>query len=83
MRTKAIVAGLKNSQKIRVILDGVGIYMTVKDTDHMFATTKHREAVMCTLHLLAKDKVTGMGHRTTHYDDNMKRFEVDVQVDLL
>ena len=83
MRTKAIVAGLKNSQKIRVIVDGVGIYMTVKDTDHMFATTKHREAVIFTLHLIAKDKVTGMGHRVTHYDDHMKSVQVDIQVDLL
>jgi len=83
MRTKAIVTGLKNSQKIRVIIDGVGIYMTVKDTDHIFATTKHREAVMFTLHLIAKEKITGMGHRTTHYDDHMNCAQVDVQVDLL
>ena len=83
MRTKAIVNGFKNSQKIRVMLDGVGIYMTVKDTDHIFATTKHREVVMFTLHVMAKDKITGYGHRVTHYDDNMKKVSVDVQVDLL
>jgi hypothetical protein len=83
MRTKAIVNGFKNSQKIRVILDGVGIYMTVKDTDHIFATIKHREVVMCALHMMAKDKITGYVDRFIHYDDNMNKVDVDVQVDLL
>lgn len=83
MRTKQIVPGIKNSQKIRVILDGVGIYMTVKDTDHVFATTRHREAVMFTLHVIAKDKITGFAHRVTTYDAAMVAKTVDCQVDIL
>lgn len=30
MRTSALIPGLKNSQKVRVIIDGVGIFSTVK-----------------------------------------------------
>ena len=83
MRTKQIVKGIKNSQKIRVILDGVGIYMTVKDTDHVFATTRHREAVISALNVIAKDNVTGFGSRFTTYDHAMVAKTVDCQVDLL
>lgn len=80
---KRIIPGLKNSQKIRVILNGVGIYMTIKDTDSVFATTQHREAVMSTLAVIAKEKVTGFGHRVKHYDSAMTANYIDCQVDLM
>ena len=83
MRTKSVILGFKNSQKIRVIIDGVGIYMTVGETTSRFATTAHYQAVETTLHLMARDKITGMGHRVGVYDFNMNKVNVDVQVDIL
>ena len=83
MRTKSVIQGFKNSQKIRVIIDGVGIYMTVGETTSRFATTVHYQAVETILHLMARDKITGMGHRVGVYDGKMNRVDVDVQVDIL
>lgn len=82
MRTKQVVSGLNNSQKIRVIVDGVGLYMTVKDTDSAFATLHHREVVQSTLSVIAKEKIQGFAHRATHYGKDGARL-VDCQVDLV
>jgi hypothetical protein len=83
MRTKQLIRGLKNSQKIRVIVDGVGIYMTVGDTDSIFSTTNHRSAVQHTLHMMVEEKCGGIGHTVTMYDHKLNRTSVIVQVDLL
>jgi|TARA_R110000868_G_scaffold116738_2_gene310467 hypothetical protein len=53
MRTKTLIEGFKNSQKIRVIVDGVGIYTTVGATASIFATSKHYAAVNLALQRLA------------------------------
>jgi hypothetical protein len=46
MRTKVIIDGFKNSQKFRVILNGVIIYTTVKDMAfNLFGQTDQRVAV--------------------------------------
>lgn len=45
MRTRQIIWGLKNTQKLRVIIDGVGLYMQIKDYATLFATLSHRAAV--------------------------------------
>ena len=66
MRTKSVIQGFKNSQKIRVIIDGVGIYMTVGETTSRFATTVHYQAVESTLHLMAREGCDGIGHRICH-----------------
>jgi len=50
MRTKVIIDGLKNSQKIRVILNGISIYTTVQGMAYdTFAQTDQRVAVWNTL----------------------------------
>ena len=46
MRTKVIIDGFKNSQKFRVILNGIVIYTTVKDMAfNLFGQTDQRVAV--------------------------------------
>jgi hypothetical protein len=46
MRTKTIVDGLKNSQKLRVIINGVIVYTTVKGVlFDLFGNTEQRAAV--------------------------------------
>ena len=82
MRTKAIVPGLKNTQRIRVILDGIGFYTTVRDAEAM-PFTGQRIAVLMALSQLVKRGVTGFGCSSVSYDDKMQRTEVQVQVDLV
>jgi hypothetical protein len=46
MRTKVIFDGLKNSQKIRVIINGVIVYTTIKGVlFDLFGNTEQRAAV--------------------------------------
>jgi len=46
MRTKVIFDGLKNSQKIRVIINGVIVYTTIKGVLYdLFGNTEQRAAV--------------------------------------
>ena len=44
---RQLVPGIKNSQKLRVVVDGVGLHMTVKDACLGFATHSHAVAVYC------------------------------------
>ena len=46
MRTKVLFDGLKNSQKIRVIINGVIVYTTIKGVlFDLFGNTEQRAAV--------------------------------------
>jgi hypothetical protein len=44
MRTKTYIQGFKNSQKIRVMFDGIGVYTTVSGVASVFATYTHSQA---------------------------------------
>ena len=85
MKTKRLYSGLNNSQRIRVILDGVGIYCRVKDVPSMFATTKHYHATDFALRKL--DEAHGrcllptQPLRTTGFGTGFNG--INVQVDLL
>ena len=83
MRRAAVIKGLKNSQKIRVIIDGVGLYITVGDTDSIFSTTSHRSAVQHTLHRMVQENCGGISHTVAVYDSRLNRASVEVQVDLI
>jgi hypothetical protein len=66
MRTKTIVDGLKNSQKLRVIINGVIVYTTVKGVLYdLFGNTEQRAAVCDALLQLSyfyrTEKSTGIG----------------------
>jgi len=72
MRTPAIIKGLKNSQKFRVIFKGdgseddVGLYMTVKQMSEMFATVNARSLCYEALEKLVSDRkymksIVGLG----------------------
>ena len=77
MRTKQLYPGIKNSQKIRVMLNGIGIYTTVAETEHLFATTDHYYAVGSALERISHEcgDITGYAYRTVS--------GIDVQVDFL
>lgn len=83
MRQATVIKGLKNSQKIRVIVEGVAIYMTVGQTDAIFGTTKHRLAVQNTLQLMVAEGCGGISHSVKVFDERMASSTVQVQVDIL
>jgi len=61
MRTKAIIQGLKNSQKFRFILtaqsgEDVGMVITVRQMSDDFATRDARVAIWTALELLASQR---------------------------
>ena len=82
MRKQRLVAGFNNSQKIRVIVDGVGFYTTVGETDKI-CTTKHRTAVQIALLNLADDRKKNKHHVGFAFDYNFNGEMVPVQVDLV
>ena len=84
------IPGLNNTQKIRVIVDGVAIYTTVGKAVGIFATTTHAVAVQKVLESLVafrkhSPEMTGMAKRETVWVGlkTPAYREVDVQVDLL
>ena len=86
MRTKTMFVGLKNTQKIRVIVSGVGFYTTVRDVPNI-CTSEHRSAVEAALVALSTSlsegkQITGFGTRAAVVDSTMQTKHVDVQVDL-
>lgn len=88
MRTKRLVAGLSNTQKIRVIVDGVGFNTTVQGAFDM-CFQHQRIAVTSTLINLGADqsrlgkKSTGIVQRKSVYKHDGSLTDVDVQIDLI
>ena len=83
MRKQRLVAGFNNSQKIRVIVDGVGFYTTVGETDRI-CTTKHRTVVQLALMNLADDR-RRFGKQRVGFGFNydFRGQMVSVQVDMI
>ena len=90
MRTKALYPGIKNSQKIRIMIDGFGIYTTVANIPNI-CTTTHRTAIESAMlslasslpHIVTGKKITGLGSGITVYNGKMESVRHDVQVDLV
>ena len=90
MRTKTLIHGFKNSQKIRVMIDGMGLYMTIGEISECLATTPHRVAVWLTAEKFSGERQTArakhgwagvpssLSHRIT-----VDGREFDVQIDVL
>lgn len=88
MRTKRFVMGLDNSQKIRIICNGVGFYTTVKGAFDM-CIHEQRVAVTSALNSLGTrqtlpegQRPTGFGTRVQCFNSKGEQVGVDVQVDL-
>jgi hypothetical protein len=82
MRTKQIYESFKNSQKIRIMVNGFGMYMQIKDIPNI-CTTIHRVAVEATLVEMDMFNSLGLGKTITVYDSKMNPVSVDVQIDLV
>jgi hypothetical protein len=94
MRTKRLIDGLNNSQKIRVIINDVGFYTTVAGVYDMcfisqrVAVTMALQTIGCSQSLTGQkvsgiDKaITGIARTYNVYDHNDQKVDVQVQVDL-
>lgn len=82
MRTKTLFYGLKNSQRIRLMVNGFGIMTTVQSVVHDIVTTTHQQAVVECLNAFSKsiEESDPNGNSPTGIGGNWN--EVDVQVDL-
>lgn len=78
---KRVIKGLKNSQRIRVIVNGVGFHTTVGDVSDM-VFTEQRLAVMMALDRMVADKSVGFASRETFYFKGKEHATVDFQVSL-
>jgi DNA-binding LytR/AlgR family response regulator len=80
MRTKVIIDGLKNSQKIRVILNEIVLFTTVKGMAYdTFGQTEQRVAVWDALMDIAMRRRHGLN--MTGYSGEKRGYRV--QVDLV
>lgn len=88
MRTPTFIDGFKNSQRIRVIVDGVGFYTTVSETEN-FCTQRHRTATQMALMNLAHSRreavrkcdpevPVGFGFNYTNADGTVTPVQVDL-----
>ena len=87
MRSKRLIDGLNNSQRIRVIVNGVGFVTTVQGSFDM-CFTHQRAAVGMALTTLGLSQTSpepyqGLARTYTVYDADDQQVSVQVQVDLL
>jgi len=84
MRRRTIIKGLKNSQRIRVIMDGIGYNSTVQDSLEGPFTVQNTVIQMALERFVNSSvKSTGFATHITSYDNKMQKKEFDVQIDLI
>ena len=94
MRKPRMIEGLNNSQRIRVLVDGIGFFTTVEGTSDI-CTRKHRMAVQIALQNLSYHRgmarvrhepkwPEGFGFNYEYSENGGQTVEnIDVQVDLV
>jgi hypothetical protein len=82
MRTKQLIRGLKNSQRIRVILNNVAFFTTASGTDDIMYYNQ-RFAVQFVLERMVNEKITGLATTVSWYNEKMESERIQVQVDLV
>jgi hypothetical protein len=84
MRRRQVIKGFKNSQRIRVILDGIGFNSTVQDALEGPFTIQNTVIQIALEKLInGSPKSTGFATRVTTYDSKMRAKDFDIQIDLL
>lgn len=89
MRRKKLITGLNNSQKIRVIVNGVAFHTTVQGALEGMSFVDQRLAVSHVLtelglgQLNLVDIPSGLAKPVRVYNHRNERVTVDVQVDLV
>jgi hypothetical protein len=84
MRRRQVIKGFKNSQRIRVILDGIGFNSTVQDAlEGPFTIQNTVIQVALEKMINGSSKSTGFATRVTTYDSKMRAKDFDIQIDLI
>ena len=89
MRRRQVIKGFKNSQRIRVILDGIGFNSTVQDAlEGPFTIQNTVIQVALEKMINGSPKSTGFATRgfatrVTTYDSKMRAKDFDIQIDLI
>jgi hypothetical protein len=95
MRTKRFIDGLNNSQKIHVIVNGIGFHTTVEGAFNMafrsqqLAVTQVLQSIGWNRRALKgrvvdlSNTMTGLATRVRVYGEDDKLVEFDVQIDLI
>lgn len=80
-RTKRFVEGLNNTQKIRVVINGIGFNTTIKEVVNGLPFETQTEAVMSVLEDLNPQALEA--HRTVNVEANGVNVRYDVSVSLV
>jgi hypothetical protein len=84
MRRRQVIKGFKNSQRIRVILDGIGFNSTVQDAlEGPFTIQNTVIQIALEKMINGSPKSTGFATRVTTYDSKMRAKDFDIQIDLI
>jgi hypothetical protein len=84
MRRRQVIKGFKNSQRIRVIMDGIGFNSTVQDAlEGPFTIQNTVIQIALEKMINGSPKSTGFATRVTTYDSKMRAKDFDIQIDLL
>lgn len=83
MRRRQIVKGFKNSQRIRVIMDGIGFNSTVQDSLEGPFTIQNTVIQLALEKMVKQSNTIGFATRITTYDSKMRAKDFDIQIDLI
>ena len=84
MRRRQVIKGFKNSQRIRVILDGIGFNSTVQDAlEGPFTIQNTVIQIALEKMINGSPKSTGFVTRVITYDSKMRAKDFDIQIDLI
>ena len=75
------IKSLKNSQRVQVVVNGVGWRTTVGELDNMVFSVQ-RKAVELALNRIGAEKLTGFSSTFRMYGYDMKRLETPVSVEV-
>lgn len=82
MRTKQIIPGFKNKQRVRAIVNGVGFITTIQDIV-AGPFTSQTTAILQVFNIMKNADCNGAGTTIHVYDHLMKQHSYQIQLDLL
>jgi len=82
MRTKQMVPGFKNKQRVRAIVNGVGYITSIQDlVCGPFST--QTTALLNVLHIMKNENCDGVGTTIRTFDHEMKEHSFQIQLNLI
>jgi hypothetical protein len=82
MRTKQMVPGFKNKQRVRAIVNGVGYITTIQDLV-CGPFSAQTTALLNVLHIMKDENCGGVGTTIRTFDHEMKEQSFQIQLNLI